>query len=144
MAVDAPLYSLSIYDNFTTLNEEELDAFCSQEYRSAWQVKAAGMVTTLNAEIASGNICSGGDEKFEMISSSTTFFSQETEVDTFFPKLQQNKTKQNFIDQIYAERTTNLFILLIVVVHLCRCWNFGLDYHIHSYIIPMYNLELEG
>lgn len=71
---------MSVYDNFTTLNDENLDAACSQDYQLAWQLEAAEMVATLNDAIAGGAICSGGSDKFDVTSSTTTFFAQGAQV----------------------------------------------------------------
>lgn len=79
-AIDVPAYSLGIYDNFTIPNGDQLDASCNQDYTLAWHAKAAVMVTTLNDEIADGNLCPGGRDKFEVISSSSAFFSQGSQV----------------------------------------------------------------
>lgn len=69
--IDAPSYSLTIYDNFTTLNDEDLDVPCSYDYQLAWQQKVIGMVATLNSEMSTGNICSG--DKLIVITASTSF-----------------------------------------------------------------------
>lgn len=82
--VDAPLYSLSVYDNFTTLNDEDVDTPCSQAYQLAWQEEVTQMAATLNDEIAAGNLCTDGADKFDVISSTATFFSQGIQVGSFF------------------------------------------------------------
>lgn len=71
-----PLYSLSIYDNFTIINDEELDASCSQDYSLAWQLKATGMIATLNGMLATGQLCLDTDGHFSVLTSSAAFFSE--------------------------------------------------------------------
>lgn len=85
--VDVPLYSLNIFDNFTTVNDEDLDAKCSQDYQLTWQLKAVAMVTTLNDEIAVGNLCPGGDDKFTVISSTTNLFTYGNKVCIVFSQM---------------------------------------------------------
>ncbi len=86
LEVDAPHYSLSIYDNFTTADGEDLDALCSDAYTMDWQSKVASMVTTLNEMLASGELCPSEKGKITVILSSTTFVSQGTEVNIIFIK----------------------------------------------------------
>lgn len=76
LEIDGLSYSLTIYDNFTTLNEEDLDTSCSQDYTLAWLMKAAGMVTTLNDGIAEGRFCQGEDGKLTVVTSTVTFLPQ--------------------------------------------------------------------
>lgn len=85
LRADVPVYSWSIYDNFTIPNEEELDSSCSQDYTLAWQLKAAGMMATLNDMIRNAQLCTGVDEKLSVISSTTFFFSQDSQVGRTIP-----------------------------------------------------------
>ena len=80
LEIDAPSYSLSLYDNFTTVGGEHVDAQCSQEYRSDWQMQVVGMVMTLNNKLASGELCADDGELLTVMASSASFTSQEDKV----------------------------------------------------------------
>ena len=80
LEVDAPMYSLSIYDNFTTADGDDIDNSCSQDYTMDWQAKVIGMVTTLNDLIDNGEMCVDESGKFFVDTSTTTFVSQGNQV----------------------------------------------------------------
>ena len=80
LEIDAPSYSLSIYDNFTTVGGEDVDAPCSQGYLIEWQTQVFGMVTTLNNKLASGELCVDDDDLLTVTASSASFTSQENKV----------------------------------------------------------------
>lgn len=75
-----PLYSLSVYDDFTNSNGEELDSSCSEDYSLAWQLKATGMIATLNGMLATGQLCLETDGHLSVLTSSATFFSEQSQV----------------------------------------------------------------
>ncbi len=78
--VDAPSYSLSIFDNFTTADGQDLDGQCTQGYTLDWQMEVVAMVTTMNNQLSSGELCPGEDVMLNVMSSTTTFVSQGNEV----------------------------------------------------------------
>ena len=78
--IDAPSYSLSLYDNFTTAGSEDVDAQCSQEYLADWRSQVAGMVATLNNQLASGELCAEDGGLLTVVFSSASFTSHGNEV----------------------------------------------------------------
>jgi hypothetical protein len=84
LEVDAPMYSLSIYDNFTTADGDDIDNSCSQDYTMDWQAKVIGMVTTLNDLIDNGEMCVDESGKFFVDTSTTTFVFQDNQVGIWF------------------------------------------------------------
>lgn len=80
LSIDAPSYSLSVYDNFTIPNDDELDDSCNLDYTFAWHSKTVSIVTTLNNEIADRTLCFGGSDKFNVVASASSFLSLGSQV----------------------------------------------------------------
>ena len=74
--LDVPRYSLNLYDNYTTFDEQDLDVDCTQRYGTEFAVQAISMVDTVNGMISSGDLCPGQSGRMAASSALTTFISQ--------------------------------------------------------------------
>ncbi len=89
--MDAPAYSRSIYDNFTTADGGDLDGRCTQEYSIDWQTQVLAMQTTLNNMLGNGELCSDEGESLTVVYSAAGFFSQENEVGKYNNTFQSSR-----------------------------------------------------
>ncbi len=80
LEADAPYYSLSIYDNFTTANDQDLETHCNDAYTLDWRAQVDSMVVTLNEQLASGELCPSESGKINVVLSTTMFISQGNQV----------------------------------------------------------------
>jgi hypothetical protein len=80
LEVDVPYFSLSIYDNFTTADDQDLETNCNDAYTLDWRAQVDSMVVTLNEQLASGELCPNESGQINVVLSTTMFISQGNQV----------------------------------------------------------------